>query len=53
MYHQSKNSHLGGTAVVELDGALLKLGLLVEGVPAEIDETVAEVSNELSSGDIL
>ena len=52
--HKGKNSHLGGTAVVELDGTLLKLSLLVEGVPAEVDESVAEVTWELSlTGNIL
>jgi hypothetical protein len=30
-------SHLSGTALVELDGALLELGLFIEGVPAEVD----------------
>ncbi len=52
--HKSENSHHGGTAVVEFDGALLELGLLIEVIPAEINVSVAEVSNELvsSSGDI-
>jgi hypothetical protein len=47
MDHQSEDPELGGTAVVELDGALLELGLFVEGVPAEVDPAVAEVANEL------
>ena len=52
--HKGKNSHLGGTAVVELNGTLLGLGLLVEGVPAEVDESIAEVTRELSlTGNIL
>jgi len=54
VHHKGEDTHLGGTAVVELDGTLLKLGLLVEGVPAEVDESVTEVTNELSlSGDVL
>jgi hypothetical protein len=32
-----QDSHLGGTALVELDGTLLELGLFIEGVPAEVD----------------
>ena len=51
---EAEDAHLGGTAGVELDGALLELGLLREGVPAEVEGTVAEVTGELgSSGDVL
>jgi len=52
--HKSEDSHHGGTAVVELDGTLLELGLLVEVIPAEVNVSVTEVTNELvsSSGDI-
>ena len=52
--HESKDSQHGGTAVVELDGTLLELGLFVEGVPAEVDVSVTEVSNVFvsSSGNI-
>ena len=46
MDHESEDSHHGGTAVVQLDGALGQLGLLVEGVPAEVDGAVAEVADE-------
>lgn len=46
--HKSEDTHHGGTAVVELDGTLGELGLLVEAVPAEVDVSVAEVSRELS-----
>ena len=46
--HEGEDAHHGGTALVELDGALLELGLLVEGVPAEIDEAVAEVADEFT-----
>ena len=52
--HKSKNSHHGGTSVVQLNSTLLKLGLLREGVPAEINEAVAEISGEFTkSGNIL
>ena len=52
--HKAEDAHLGGTAVVELDGALLELGLLIEGIPAEVEGTVAEIAGELGgSGDVL
>ena len=47
---KSKNTHHGGTAVVELDGTLRELGLLIEGVPAEVDGAVTEVTHEVSGG---
>lgn len=50
MDHKSEDAHHGGTAVVELDGTLGELGLLIEGVPAEVDGAVAEVTDELSGG---
>ena len=50
MDHKSKNSHHGGTAVVELDGALGKLGLFIKVIPSEVNVAVAEVSNVLVSG---
>ena len=55
MDHKSKNSHHGGTSIVELDGTLLELGVFVEFVPSEIEGSVAEVTNEFvsSSGDVL
>ena len=46
MDHESEDSHHGGTTVVQLDGTLGQLGLLVEGVPAEVDGAVAEVADE-------
>ena len=48
MDHEAEEAHLRGAAVVELDGALRLLGLLVEGVPAEVNGTVAEVARELA-----
>jgi hypothetical protein len=47
VHHKSKDSHLGGTSVVEFDGTLLELGLLIEGVPAEVNVSVAEVTDVL------
>ena len=52
--HEAKDAHHGGTAVVELDGTLGKLGLLIEGIPAEVEGAVAEIAGELGlAGDIL
>ena len=52
--HESKKTHLGGTALVELNGTLLQLGLLIEGVPAEVKGAIAEVTRELGfSGNVL
>jgi hypothetical protein len=52
--HKGKDSHLGGTALVELDGTLLELGLLIKGVPAEVDGSVTEVSGEFRfTGEVL
>jgi hypothetical protein len=52
--HKSKDSHHGGTSVVQLDGTLGKLGLLIEGIPTEVKSSVTEITNELAlSGDIL
>jgi len=48
--HKSEDTHHGGTAVVELDGTLGELGLLIEGVPSEVDVSITEVTNELVSG---
>ncbi len=49
---QTQNAKLSGTALVEFDGTLPELGFFVEAVPAEIDEVIAEVTNELSSCDV-
>jgi hypothetical protein len=51
--HESEKTHLGGTALVELDGTLGELGLLIKGVPAIVKGTVTEVTGEFSSGDVL
>jgi len=44
--HESKDSHHGGTSVVEFDRSLLDLGLFVELVPSEVEGTVAVVTDE-------
>jgi hypothetical protein len=51
--HESKKTHLGGAALVELNGTLGELGLLIEGVPAEVKGAVTEVTGEFSSSDVL
>ena len=54
MDHKSKDSHHGGTSVVQLNSTLGKLGLLIEGVPSEVKGTVTEVTNEfVLAGNIL
>ena len=52
--HKSEDSEHGGTAVVELDGTLLKLGLFIKVIPSEVNVSVTEVTNVLvsSSGNI-
>merc|ERR1719457_344416 len=50
---KSSDSHHGGTAVVELDSTLGKLGLLIKGVPSKVKGSVTEVTWELRfSGNI-
>mmetsp|Transcript_22085 Transcript_22085/g.61438 ORF Transcript_22085/g.61438 Transcript_22085/m.61438 type:complete len:277 (-) Transcript_22085:610-1440(-) len=52
--HKSKDSHHGGTSVVQFDGTLSEFGLRSEGVPSEVEGSVSEVSGEFSfSGNIL
>ena len=54
MHHKSKNSHHSSTAVVELNATLLKLRLLIEGIPAKVKGAITEVTGELGgSGNIL
>ena len=48
MDHKSKDSHHGGTTVVQLNGALGELGVLVKGVTAEVEGSVALVTWEIS-----
>jgi hypothetical protein len=48
--HKSKDSHHGGTSVVQLNGTLGELGLLIELIPSEVNVSVTEVTNVLVSG---
>ena len=48
--HESEDTHHGGAAVVQLNGTLGELGLLIKVIPAEVDVAVTEVSDELVSG---
>ena len=48
--HKSEDSEHSGTAVVELDGTLLKLGLFIKVIPAEVDVSVTEVTNVFVAG---
>merc|ERR1719223_1350887 len=50
--HKSEDSEHGSTAVVELDGTLLELGLLIKVIPAEVNVSVTEVTNVLVSGSL-
>ena len=38
--HKSKDTHHVSTAVVELDGTLGELGLVIKVVPAEVDVSI-------------
>mmetsp|Transcript_11532 Transcript_11532/g.16695 ORF Transcript_11532/g.16695 Transcript_11532/m.16695 type:complete len:123 (+) Transcript_11532:93-461(+) len=54
MNHKSKDSKLGGTSIVKLNGSLLQLGLLIEGVPSKVEGSITEVTDEFTlSGNIL
>jgi hypothetical protein len=44
--HKSKNSHHGGTSVVQFNGTLRELGLFIKVIPSEVDVTVTEVTGE-------
>ena len=48
--HKAEDTQHSGTAVVELDGTLGELGLLIKVVPAEVNVSVTEVTNVLVSG---
>jgi hypothetical protein len=45
--HQGKDAHLCSTALIKLDGVLLELGVLIESVPAKINESIAEVTDKI------
>ena len=40
MNHESEKTHLGGTALVQFNRMLLKLGFFIKGVPAEGEERI-------------
>jgi hypothetical protein len=44
--HQGKDTHHGGTALVEFDSTLLELSFGIESVPSEVNGSVTEVTNE-------
>ena len=46
--HKSEDTNHGGAAVVELDGTLGELGLLIKVIPAEVDVSVTEVTLDSS-----
>ena len=48
MDHKAKDTHHGGTAVVELDGTLLKLGFFIKVIPSKVNVSIAEVTREFS-----
>eukprot|EP00567_Pseudictyota_dubia_P011800 CAMPEP_0197464986 /NCGR_PEP_ID=MMETSP1175-20131217/64309_1 /TAXON_ID=1003142 /ORGANISM="Triceratium dubium, Strain CCMP147" /LENGTH=395 /DNA_ID=CAMNT_0043000989 /DNA_START=161 /DNA_END=1346 /DNA_ORIENTATION=+ len=50
VHHEAKDAHHGSTAVVKLDAALADLFGLAEGVPAEVNEAIAEVTGEIAGG---
>jgi len=52
--HKSEDTEHGSTAVVQLNSTLLKLGLFIKVIPAEVDVSVTEVTNVFisSSGNI-
>ena len=50
--HQSEHTHLGGTALVELDVVLTGLLRIRESVPAEVDVSIAEVTRALSANPV-
>jgi hypothetical protein len=50
MHHKSKDSQLGGTSVVELDGTLGELLVLIKGIPSEVNVSVTEVTDEFVTG---
>ncbi|KAL7524882.1 hypothetical protein ACHAXR_000755 [Thalassiosira sp. AJA248-18] len=49
VHHKSKNTHHGGTSVVQLNSTLLELGLFVELVPSTLEGSVTKISGELVS----
>eukprot|EP01083_Nonionella_stella_P271423 919680_1 len=50
--HEAKDTHHGSTAIVQLNGALGELSLLIKGVPAEVNGSITEVTNEFISSSL-
>ena len=54
MDHQSEDTHLSGTSLVELNSTLLELRFGVKLVPSKVNESISEITRELSlSSDVL
>mmetsp|Transcript_11608 Transcript_11608/g.24211 ORF Transcript_11608/g.24211 Transcript_11608/m.24211 type:complete len:205 (-) Transcript_11608:195-809(-) len=47
MNHEAKDAHHGSTAIVQLNGTLGQLGLLIKSVPAKVKGAIAEITGEL------
>eukprot|EP01083_Nonionella_stella_P026581 73208_1 len=50
--HEAKDTHHSSTAIVQLNGALGELSLLIKGVPAEVNGSITEVTNEFISSSL-
>merc|ERR1719463_880825 len=46
VHHKAKNTHHGGTSLVQFNSTLPVLVFVTEFVPAEIDQSITEVTNE-------
>ena len=46
MNHEAKDAHHGGTALVEFNGTLLELSFGIKSVPAKVNGTITEVTDE-------
>mmetsp|Transcript_8647 Transcript_8647/g.17722 ORF Transcript_8647/g.17722 Transcript_8647/m.17722 type:complete len:127 (+) Transcript_8647:649-1029(+) len=48
VHHEAKDTHHGGTSVVQFNGTLSKLGLGAKIIPAEVNEPVTEITREFT-----
>ena len=48
MDHNSKNTHLSRTSIVQLNETLSPLGIIAQFAPSKVKGTITEVSLELS-----
>ena len=46
VHHKAKDSHLGGTSIVQFNGSLLGLPFIGLSVPSKVQESVTEVTRE-------